>query len=79
MIGGAIVSTHLDYMHPGGQGVGLTYKMLGVAPSPKDTWLINTGLKTFEIRMQRHAKNAQEIAEWLDANKKVKHVYRPAF
>ena len=77
VIGGAIVSTHLDYMHPGGQGVGLTYKMLGVAPSPKDTWLINTGLKTFEIRMQRHAKNAQEIAEWLDANKKVKHVYYP--
>ncbi|MCP5381405.1 MAG: aminotransferase class I/II-fold pyridoxal phosphate-dependent enzyme [Kordiimonadaceae bacterium] len=77
VIGGAIVSTHLDYMHPGGKGVGLTYKMLGVAPSPKDTWLINNGLKTFEIRMQRHAKNAQAIAEWLENQPKVKHVYYP--
>ncbi|MCB2090680.1 MAG: aminotransferase class I/II-fold pyridoxal phosphate-dependent enzyme [Alphaproteobacteria bacterium] len=77
VIGGAIVSTHLDYMHPGGKGVGLTYKMLGVAPSPKDTWLINNGLKTFEIRMQRHAKNAQAIAEWLEREPKVKHVYYP--
>ncbi|MEZ5757921.1 MAG: aminotransferase class I/II-fold pyridoxal phosphate-dependent enzyme [Emcibacteraceae bacterium] len=77
VIGGAIVSTHLDYMHPGGKGVGLTYKMLGVAPSPKDTWLINNGLKTFEIRMQRHAKNAQIIAEWLEGQPKVKHVYYP--
>lgn len=77
VIGGAIVSTHLDYMSPGGSGVGLTYKMLGVAPSPKDTWLINTGLKTFEIRMQRHSKNAMAIAEWLEANDKVKRVYYP--
>ncbi|MDG1708087.1 MAG: aminotransferase class I/II-fold pyridoxal phosphate-dependent enzyme [Emcibacteraceae bacterium] len=77
IIGGAIVSTHLDYMHPGGQGVGLTYKMLGVAPSPKDTWLINNGLKTFEIRMQRHAENAQIIAEWLEARDEVAHVYYP--
>ena len=77
IIGGAIVSTHLDYMHPGGSGVGLTYKMLGVAPSPKDTWLINNGLKTFEIRMQRHAKNAQLIAEWLEARDEVKTVFYP--
>ncbi|MDG1437865.1 MAG: aminotransferase class I/II-fold pyridoxal phosphate-dependent enzyme [Emcibacteraceae bacterium] len=77
IIGGAIVSTHLDYMHPGGKGVGLTYKMLGVAPSPKDTWLINNGLKTFEIRMQRHAKNAQIVAEWLEAQPQVARVYYP--
>ena len=77
IIGGAIVSKHLDYMHPGGSGVGLTYKMLGVAPSPKDTWLINNGLKTFEIRMQRHAKNAQLIAEWLELRNEVKAVYYP--
>lgn len=77
IIGGAIVSTHLDYMHPGGKGVGLTYKMLGVAPSPKDTWLINNGLKTFEIRMQRHSKNAQIIAEWLEARDEVAAVYYP--
>ena len=72
VIGGAIVSTHLDYMAPGGSGVGLTFKMLGVAPSPKDTWLINVGLKTFEIRMQRHSKNAMAVAEWLRAASSVR-------
>ena len=77
VIGGAIVSIHLDYMSPGGSGIGLTYKMLGVSPSPKDTWLINCGLKTFELRMQRHSKNAMAVAEWLDGNDKVKHVYYP--
>ena len=77
VIGGAIVSTHLDYMAPGGDGVGLTYKMLGVAPSPKDTWLINTGLKTFELRMQRHSKNAMAVAQWLSTHPKVERVYYP--
>lgn len=77
VIGGAIVSTHLDFMAPGGDGVGLTYKMLGVAPSPKDTWLIAAGLKTFELRMQRHSKNAMMIANWLAGHEKVAHVYYP--
>lgn len=77
VIGGAIISTHLDYMAPGGDGVGLTFKMLGVVPSPKDTWLINVGLKTFEIRMQRHSKNAMAIAQWLDNHPKVAKVYYP--
>ena len=77
VIGGAIVSTHLDYMAPGGSGVGLTYKMLGVAPSPQDTWLINVGLKTFEIRMQRHAENALTVATWLQAQPEVEEVFYP--
>ncbi len=77
VIGGAIVSTHLDYMAPGGSGVGLTYKMLGVAPSPQDTWLINVGLKTFELRMQRHAANALAVATWLQAQPNVEAVFYP--
>ncbi|MCL4158330.1 UNVERIFIED_CONTAM: hypothetical protein GTU68_005537 [Idotea baltica] len=76
-IGGAIVSTHLDYMSPGGSGVGLTYKMLGVAPSPQDAWQINVGLKTFELRMQRHSKNAMAIATYLQSHAKVEEVCYP--
>lgn len=76
-IGGAIVSKHLDYMSPGGSGVGLTYKMLGVAPSPQDAWQINVGLKTFELRMQRHSKNAMAIATYLQSHDKVEEVCYP--
>ena len=39
--------------------------MLGVAPSPTDTSLVNIGLKTFEIRMHKHAENALAIASGL--------------
>ena len=77
VIGGAIVSTHLDYMAPGGDGVGLTYKMLGVAPSPTDTSLINVGLKTFEVRMQKHAENALAVATWLQAQSPIEEVLYP--
>jgi len=76
-IGGAIVSKHLDYMSPGGSGVGLTYKMLGVAPSPQDAWQINVGLKTFELRMLRHSKNAMAIATYLQSHDKVEEVCYP--
>ena len=77
VIGGAIVSTHLDYMAPGGNGVGLTYKMLGVAPSPTDTSLINVGLKTFEVRMQKHADNALAVATWLQEQAQIEAVFYP--
>ncbi len=77
VIGGAIVSRHVAYMTSGNSGVGLTAKMLGVAPSPQDVWLINVGLKTLEIRMQRHAENGLAVARFLDAHEKVSTVYYP--
>ncbi|RME82557.1 MAG: aminotransferase class I/II-fold pyridoxal phosphate-dependent enzyme [Caldilineae bacterium] len=77
IIGGAIISTHLDYMSYSGQGVGLTAKMFGASPSPFDAWLANIGLKTFELRMQRHAENGMAIARWLAEHPKVERVYYP--
>jgi len=77
VIGGAIVSKHIDYMDPFGSGVGLTTKMLGVAPSPNDAWLSDIGLKTFELRMQRHAENGLATARYLSQHPKVDKVYYP--
>ena len=37
----------------------------GAVPSPFDCWLTLRGLKTLELRMQRHAENAEAIAEAL--------------
>ena len=37
----------------------------------------NRGLKTFELRMQRHNENGQRIAEFLDAHPRVDRVYYP--
>ncbi len=77
IIGGAIVSGHLDYMSPFGDGVGLTTKMLGVSPSPNDAWLSDIGLKTFELRMQRHSENGMAVAQYLSQHPKVDRVYYP--
>lgn len=73
IIGGAIVSHHLDFMN----SVKLTSKLLGQAPSPFDAWLANIGLKTFEIRMERHASNGMAMAKFLAQHPQVAEVYYP--
>jgi cystathionine beta-lyase/cystathionine gamma-synthase len=49
----------------------------GAVPSPFDAWLTLRGIKTLEVRMQRHLANAQRIAEYLSSHPKVRRVYYP--
>src|SRR5713226_6752087 len=49
----------------------------GAVPSPFDCWLTLRGLKTLELRMQRHAENAAAIAEALRGRPLVRRVYFP--
>ena len=49
----------------------------GAVPSPFDCWLTLRGLKTLELRMQRHAENAAAIAQALDRHPLVARVYFP--
>lgn len=42
---------------------------------PNEAFLIIRGLKTFEIRMQKHCENAMKVAEFLEQNEKVEKVY----
>ena len=49
----------------------------GAVPSPFDCWLTLRGLKTLELRMQRHADNADAIARALDGHPLVSRVYYP--
>jgi cystathionine gamma-lyase len=50
---------------------------LGGVPAPFDCWLTLRGLKTLELRMQRHAENAVAIAEALTNHSRVRRVYFP--
>ena len=74
IIGGLVISTHLDYMK---QQIPLIMKTLGGAPSPFDTWLANLGLKTFELRLQRHCENALAVAQFLQNHPAVERVNYP--
>lgn len=49
----------------------------GAVPSPFDCWLTLRGLKTLELRMERHADNAEAIAHALVRHPLVQRVYFP--
>jgi cystathionine gamma-lyase len=49
----------------------------GGIPSPFDCWLTLRGLKTLELRMQRHEENAEAIANALNGHALVRRVYYP--
>jgi len=74
LIGGAVISRHPAYIH---DDLRLFVKVLGGTPSPFDSWLANLGLKTFELRMQRHCQNALAVARWLSAHPAVAAVHYP--
>jgi cystathionine beta-lyase/cystathionine gamma-synthase len=50
-------------------------KSCGAVPGPQDCFLVLRGIKTLEIRMQRHCENGEKIAHWLRKNPKVQKVY----
>jgi O-acetylhomoserine (thiol)-lyase len=47
---------------------------LGPALSPMNAFLIQTGIETLPLRVQRHCDNALAVARWLKANPKVSWV-----
>lgn len=50
---------------------------LGACMSPFNAYLTNLGLETLHLRMERHSKNALEIAQWLTTEEKVSWVNYP--
>ena len=52
-------------------------EMTGCVIGPFESFLILRGLKTLDIRMDRHCSNASKMAEYLDGHPKVEKVYYP--
>lgn len=50
---------------------------LGSIQSPQNAFLLNVGLETLPLRMERHCYNAQRVAEFLEAHEKVAWVNYP--
>jgi len=51
--------------------------LTGSVLSPMDAYFIIRGLKTLEIRMDRHCFNAKEVANFLNTHSKIEKVYYP--
>jgi cystathionine beta-lyase/cystathionine gamma-synthase len=55
------------------------HKNLGGTVNALDAWLVLRGLRTFNLRMERHNQNGRAIAEWLSSRTEVLRVYYPGF
>ncbi len=73
IVGGALVTRH-DWIK---DKLYTIVKNHGPSPSPFDCWLLNLGMKTLPIRMEKHCQNALEVAKFLEKHPKVEHVYYP--
>jgi cystathionine gamma-synthase len=51
--------------------------IMGAINSPHNMYLLGRGLKTFELRMQRHNANGQAVAEFLAEHPRVERVFYP--
>ena len=49
----------------------------GVAPSAFNAFLLNMGLETLHLRMERHCQNALKVAKFLESNEKIAWVNYP--
>jgi cystathionine beta-lyase/cystathionine gamma-synthase len=52
-------------------------QLFGTALDPHASWLLERGLKTLAIRMERHNHNGLAMAEWLEAQPEVERVHYP--
>jgi len=50
-------------------------KITGLRLGPDDAYLITRGLRTLDIRLDKHEENAKKVSEFLSKNKKVKLLY----
>ena len=75
-IGGAVVSRHVEFTDFWGK-LGQTAMELGATPSPSDCWQTSLGLKTFALRMERHAANAMAVADFLSKHDRIRSVRFP--
>ena len=73
LIGGVVITNREDLFDQ----LKFIQKTVGAIPSPFDCWLTLLGVKTLDIRMKKHASNAQGVAEFLENHPKVASVTYP--
>jgi cystathionine beta-lyase/cystathionine gamma-synthase len=73
VVGGAVV-THSEGIY---NRLSFLQNAAGAVPGPLDCFLVLRGLKTLPVRMDRHASNAEAIADYLATYPRVEKVYYP--
>ncbi|WP_121255688.1 cystathionine gamma-synthase [Nocardioides ferulae] len=73
VVGGALVVRDLDLA----ERVAFHQNSIGAVAGPFDSFLVQRGLKTLGIRMDRHCDNAERVVEFLAGHAKVAQVIYP--
>ncbi len=71
---GILISGHVQLMR---DQIWQTMKLAGTNASPWEAWLINNGLKTLAIRMDKHCQNAMKVSEYLENDDRISRVNYP--
>jgi methionine-gamma-lyase len=71
LIGGVLLGRDVEFMRTHGTKI---HRMLGGNSNGFDAFLLVNGMKTLEIRMERHCHNAMEVASFLDDHPAVAQV-----
>jgi methionine-gamma-lyase len=70
-IGGVLVGKDLEKMNG---HVTKVHRLLGSNSNPFDAFLLTIGMKTLEVRMERHCHNAMEVAAFLEQHAAISKV-----
>ncbi|MDR0429542.1 MAG: cystathionine gamma-synthase [Tannerellaceae bacterium] len=73
VLGGAVLTSNATYY----ERLQYHQNAVGAVLSPFDSYLTLRGIKTLEVRLERHEKNALRIATYLSNHPKVKKVIYP--
>ncbi len=73
VVGGAVVVKNRDLY----EKLAFLQNAVGAVPGPMDCFLVLRGIKTLPLRMDRHAKNATALVEFLGAHPKIDRLLYP--
>ncbi|NRF68247.1 PLP-dependent transferase [Aquincola sp. S2] len=77
VIGGVAIVGRDDRLQPIRERLGFLQNAVGAIAGPFDSFLALRGLKTLALRIERHNRNALDLASWLERQPQVARVHYP--
>lgn len=74
-LGGLLASNDAEWME---RIYHVERQYIGSIIGPMEAWLIIRGMRTLEVRLERHFKTALAVAEYLEKHPRVRRVFYPA-
>lgn len=73
ILAGSVTSRSEPFLH----GCSKVQKLITVPLNPMDSFLLARGVRTLDVRMQRHGENAMKVAQMLEEHPMVDKVFYP--